>query len=259
MVDEKEKETALGGLTSGSATAIWKLMFYVVAESIHTLELLMDSHSSDVNDTIESIIPHRPKWYADKALAFMQGMALETDTDTYDTSGMTDDEVNAAKVVKHAVAIENDSSSLLTIKVAGEDSSNNKTPLPAETETQLLSYLKEIKDAGVRIMLVNKTADKFNCNADIYYNPQLDPDDVKSSCETAIKNYIQNLPFNGEYTNMALEDALQRVDGVKVVSFNTASCQEEGTSAFSTINARRQPAAGYFSVGTVSLNMIAYE
>ncbi len=142
MVEEKEKETALGGLTSGSATAIWKLMFYVVAESIHTLELLMDSHSSDVNDTIESIIPHRPKWYADKALAFMQGMALETDTDTYDTSGMTDDEVNAAKVVKHAVAIENDSSSLLTIKVAGEDSSNNKTPLPAETETQLLSYLK---------------------------------------------------------------------------------------------------------------------
>ena len=64
--------------------------------------------------------PHRPRWYRDKVLAFMKGKTLIADTDRYDTEGMTEDAIAAARVVKHAVAVENRDASLLTIKVAGE-------------------------------------------------------------------------------------------------------------------------------------------
>ena len=80
---------------------------------------------------IEEIIPHRPRWYRDKVLAFMKGKTLIADTDRYDTEGMTEDAIAAARVVKHAVAVENRDASLLTIKVAGETASGaGSTPRP---------------------------------------------------------------------------------------------------------------------------------
>jgi hypothetical protein len=258
MISAKESESALASLTSASSTAIWRLMFYVVAVCISTLEKLFDSHTNDVEERIAEIIPGRAQWYANKVLAFMIDKTLVADTDNYDTTGMDDDEIAEARVVKHAVAIENGTSSVLTIKVAGE-TAGVRSVLPATTVTQLIAYIKEIKYAGVRIELVNQTADVFNCEVDVYYNPQLLPEDVQTACNNAVKLYIENLPFNGEYTNMALIDALQKVDGVNVVEFKYASSCEYGTSLTTYIDARKEPVAGYFSVGTVTINMIAYE
>ena len=258
MVSAKESEPALSSLTSASATAIWRLLFYIVAVAMNTLEKLFDSHTTDVEARIEEITPGRAKWYAEKALGFMKDKALVADSDYYDTTGMDDDQIAEAKVVKHAVAIENPNSSMLTIKVAGETDGVREV-LPDEVETQLLAYLQDIKYAGVRIELINRTADIFNCEVDIYYNAQLLPENVQQACEDAIKNYIENLPFNGEYTNMALVDVLQRVEGVKVVEFKQASSQESGSNVTVGIDARKEPAAGYFSVGNVTINMKTYE
>ena len=88
---------------------------------------------------------------------------------------------------------------------------------------QLAAYLAEIKDAGVRINLVNREADTFNCSVDIYYNPMLLPENVRRDCEAAIRSYIANLPFNGEYTNMALIDALQAVEAFVAGNQNQCS------------------------------------
>lgn len=258
MVSAKEAETSLSSLTSASATAIWRLLFYIVAVCINTLEKLFDSHTSDVEKRISEIIPGRAQWYAQKVLGFMKDKALKTDTDEYDTTGMDEDAIAEAKVVKHAVAIEHATSSILIIKVAGENG-GVRAPLEANVETQLLAYIQEIKYAGVRIELINQTADVFNCEVDIYYNPQLLPENVQEDCSNAVKKYIENLPFNGEYTNMALVDALQAVNGVRVVEFKSASSSEYGTNVTTGIDARKEPAAGYFSVGTVTINMIAYE
>ena len=117
------------------------------------------------------------------------------------------------------------------------------------------AYFAEIKDAGVRIDVVNKEGDPFGCEVDIYYDAMLTPETVKTDCEAAIKSYIENLPFNGEYTNMALVDALQGVEGVKVVEFVGAS-----TTDGAAINARYVPDAGYFRVDTdtLTLNMKVY-
>lgn len=259
MVAQKQSTPALSSLTSSSSTAIWRLLLYVVAFCINVHERLWDTYRTEVNAAIEQMLPHRPKWYRDKALAFMRDKTLIPDTDRYDTTGMSDDDIAAAQVVKHATANENEQSSLLIIKVAGEDSSTGKrTPITSTEQTQLSAYLQAVKDAGVRISLVNQPADRFRCTVDIYYDPTKDPATVQYDCENAIRNYVENLPFNGEYSNMALIDALQAIDGVRIAELQSAESTPAATSAFATINAYVVPAAGYFAVDNATLNMIAY-
>ena len=205
-----------------SRVSVESLLFHIVACATWVLENLFDQHKTDVEKRIEEILPHRPKWYRDKVLGFMKNKTLIQDTDKYDTSGMSEDDIETARVVKHAAASENKNTSVLTVKVAGEKN-GQRCPLDAETEAQLAAYIAEIKDAGVRIELVNIDADTFNCEVDIYYDAMLLPEQVEHACREAIKEYIENLPFNGEYTNMALVDRLQMVEGVKIPELRSAS------------------------------------
>lgn len=241
-----------------SSVSVESLLFYIVACATWVLENLFDKHREDVENRIEAILPHRPKWYRDKVLAFMKNKTLVPDTDYYNTDGMNDSDIEAARVVKYAAATEAVDASLLTIKVAGE-SGGHRAPLDTETEKQLLAYIGEIKDAGVRINLVNKSADIFQCELDIYYDAVLLPEVVETACREAIKNYIENLPFNGEYTNMALVDELQKIEGVRIVEFGSAKNEVSGESTPTVINARCTPTAGYFSAGNIIINMKSYQ
>lgn len=240
------------------AASVENILLYVWAVCAWAVEQLVNLHKSEVNSELEALMPHRPKWYRDKVLAFMEGKSLPADSDTYDTEGMTESEIAAACVVKHAVAVENRDASLLTIKVAG-GATGDRQPLSEAQEMQLKTYIREIKDAGVRVSVVNMKADIFNCTVDIYYNAMLEGESVESSCEGAIREYIENLPFNGEYTNMALVDRLQEVEGVKVVELRGSSARAANESTVTEINARLTPAAGYFKPGKITINMIAYE
>lgn len=241
-----------------SNASVESVLFHIFACAAWVIETLFDDHKRDVNACIEEILPHRPKWYRDKVLRFMKNKALVPDTDTYDTAGMSEDDITAARVVKHAVAVENKDASILTIKVAGENG-GKRCKLDAETETQLAAYIGEFKDAGVRINLVNIDADTFNCEVDIYYDPMLLPEEVEADCRETIKKYIENLPFNGEYTNMSLVDELQQIDGVKIVEFRGATTSANNETALTPINARYVPVAGYFKAGAITINKHVYE
>lgn len=240
------------------AASVENILLYVWAVCAWAVEQLVVRHKEEVTAELEQLVAHRPKWYRDKVMGFMADKELEGDSDRYDTEGMSESDVAAAKVVKHAVATESRDASLLTIKVAGE-TGGERCPLSAEYERQLAAYIGEIKDAGVRVSLVNMEADTFSCEVDVYYNAMLQPGNVQRSCETAIREYIENLPFNGEYTNMALVDVLQDVEGVKIVELRSSRAKASTESTETEINARQTPAAGYFRPGIIIVNMIAYD
>lgn len=241
-----------------SRVSIENILFYVIAFCVWTMEVLFDAYRDEVSARIENIIPHRTRWYAYKSLNFMKDMVLAADSDEYDAAEMDDDAIAAAKVIKHAVAIESDDASILTLKIAGE-TGGARNPVDADTEEQFAAYIAEIKDAGVRISIVNAAADVFNCELDIYYNPMLLPGDVETACRNAITNYIENLPFNGEYSNMRLVDTLQAVAGVKIVEFKSATYTNEIVSVAELINAKAIPYAGYFKANNIILNMMVYD
>ena len=241
-----------------SALSVESVLMYVFAVCAWSVERLMAEHKMEVESRLTNSKAHRPKWYRDKVLAFMVGEALQGDSDEYDTAGMSDDEIEKLRVVKHAVAVENDDESILIIKVAGEKE-GKRQPLSYEEAEQLRAYIGEIKDAGVRVSLVNQEADVFNCEVDVYYDAMLGQNTVEQACRGSIKRYIENLPFNGEYTNMALVDSLQGVDGVRIAELKRSTAQAVGETESRQINARTRPVAGYFKEGEITLKMVPYE
>lgn len=239
-----------------SSVSIESILFYIVAACIYTFEVLFDSYQNDVNDTVETSA-HTARWYRDKALAYMRDVPLVEDADYYDTSDMTDEEIEQAKVVKYAAATESKDSSLLTIKVATKG--NNGELQPLDQTTDLAAYLAEIKDAGVRINLINRAGDTFFYEMDVYYNPLINANTVKSAVEDAVKNYVQGLPFDGQYSNMGCIDAVQKVAGVEVAEMKNAVARASSETTMTLIDARYRPSAGYMTVGTAIINMKVYD
>lgn len=241
-----------------SKVSLESILFYVVAVSVWTLEKLFDRHRQECEDLINELKPHTLRWYANKAKAFQFGKSLIPDTDQYDNTGLTDEQIREQQVVKYSAVTEK--AAIVYVKVA-TGSEGARTPLSPEQETALAAYFLEVKDAGVKLKIVNEPADEFNIDIDVYYDPQVFDaglnrlDGRGRTIHDTIASFVENLPFNGEYRNSALVNALTELDGVVLVELKQASINGQ------PINAKRVPESGYFRVDKDSLNInaIVYE
>lgn len=242
-----------------SKVSLESILFYVVAAAMWTLEKLFDTHRDEVAALIAASKPHRLTWYVAKTRSFQFGRALVTDSDVYDNTGITDEQIEAEKVVKYAAAVEQ--SGRIIVKVAGAGT-EGREPLTIDQQYALEAYLKEIKDAGVQVELINQYPNAFAANIDIYYNPMILSASLASLAEggspvlEAISDFIENLPFNGEYRNSALIDRLQMVPGVVIPELHLSSIDG------APVLAKATPASGYMRIYNESdlvLTAIAYD
>ena len=157
--------------TTFSRVSIESLLLYIIAASIWTLEKLFDAHTQEVTDYISAMKPHTLRWYQEKAKAFLYGLPLISGTDQYDTAGMTDEEIQQARVVTFAAVSESDST--LYLKLATTDSTGNPAPLSEDQRTAFAAYLAEYKDAGVRVDVTSVEGDYLRLDLTIYYDPIL--------------------------------------------------------------------------------------
>jgi hypothetical protein len=173
-----------------------------------------------------------------------------TDEDSYDTTDMTNEAVEAARVVKFAAAVEADG--VVHIKVATMQG-GEPMPLSALKLVGFKEYMFQVKDAGVALEVINAEADHFRIQVDVYYNPMV-LDNAGMSLATgvypvqdAIKAFVRDLPFNGEYRNVSLVDALQQIEGVTMPELHLAESSRNG-STWIGINAREVPYSGYYKI-----------
>lgn len=271
MVDEytsNETVRARYGVRAGEELSLAKasienILFYVIAHAIWVLERLFGEHKTEVETYISEMKPHSLRWYVNKARAFRFGQSLIEDTDQYDDTGLTDEAIADMQIVKYASAEERNGQ--LFIKVA-KDGENGRTTLSSEEEAALKSYIQEVKDAGVKVTIRNAQAVDFKIDITIYYNPQvLDQNGVSlisggEPVKDAIKNYIENLPFNGEYRNVELIDKLQQVEGVVIPELAGAYSRITNEDNYSLINAKETSYSGYYKFDNDSqINYVVYE
>lgn len=255
-IAEDEKLTAK--LTNTSKTAIYRLFVYIVAFCIRTLELLFDSHRLEVEAALLEKTPHQLYWYRVKSLAFQYGFSLLTDSDKFDNTGATDEQIEDSKIIKYCAVSQADNESRLVVKIATE-TGGSLSPLSSPQKAAFVTYLQEIKDAGVLITVINYLPDRLYITARIYYDPLvLDADGASiltggKPVEDAITAYIKNLPFNGELILASLVDSLQAVKGVKIphldnvsTSFIDPVTEEYEDPLF--VDVKVKPQSGYFTV-----------
>lgn len=266
IIAAKEAQTSLSILSSTSATAIWRLWTYIVAVAIFSLETIFDIHKAEVNALILSSKPHTLRWYRQKALDFQFGSDLVYGEDYYDNSALTEDEVNAQKIVSEAAATETDN--YVRVKVARE-LAGELEPVTNSQYNALDFYFSEIKDAGVKLELISQNGDKLKLAMDVYYNPlvlnsdgqRLDGAD-NEPVQKAIKNYLRNLRFDGEFVVASLVDYVQLVDGVEIPHVVSCQAAKYDNPAFTNVSVKYTPFAGYlriFNPGDLVLNFIPYD
>lgn len=265
ILQAKAQEPALNELNSTSKVAIWRLWVYIIAVAIWSLEKLFDLHRADIDKRLAELKPHTARWYRSKALAFQYGFDLLPDSDKFNNQGHTEEAIEASKIVKYSAVIESKNEGRLIVKIAGEQGEQLQ-PITDAQKQAFEAYLQEIKDAGVRLSVVNYQPDILHLQMKIVYDPLVLDSNGQSiihatkPVETAIKDYLKRLPFNGELVLTHLIDALQQAEGVKIPHLVLAQSKNitsgGGYGAFETIEISKIPTAGYFTID--NFNDISY-
>ncbi len=266
IISAKEARPELAGLTSTSKSAVWLSITFIIAYAIYILEVLFDKHKLETDTAISLLKPHTKRWYRQKALAFQFGFALVQDTDVYDNTGIDATLIDNSKVIKYAAVTEAVAESRIIIKIATENA-GVLSPITNAQKQSFDAYISEVRDAGVKVSVINFLPDRLYLNMRIFYDPLvLDAQgnsilDGGKPVELAINEYLKKLPFDGQLVLAHMIDALQKVPGVIIPHLDYAASSWINTEINDygnpvPINVKVTPESGYFQV--TDFNNISY-
>lgn len=241
-----------------SLVSLENILFEIIAYSIYLHELIFDKHKAEVDKALYNQKSGRLPWYRQKALDFQYGFNLLEDSDEFDNSGATEEEIQASKIVKYAAVNESENESRVIIKIAGETNAE-LAPINGEQREAVDAYFQEIRYAGVKLTIINYLPDLLYLNITIFRDPLvLDANGINIQTGTkpvdeAIDEYMRELPFNGELILAHLVDKLQQVEGVLIPVINSASSawidpEINGYGNPQGIPIKKVPESGYFKV-----------
>ena len=207
-------QTLLNDLNTSSKVAVWRLIFFVVAVGIWSLENIFDIHKTWIENRAKEIIPGNIPWYAKQAKDFQNGDTLVYLDNVYKYATINE----ANKIIK-LVAVSEGGGKIL-IKVAKLISN-----LPEQLTTPELEafayYVNKIKFAGITVLVVSRPADLLKISYRIYYDPLLlnsngefiSNNSIKP-VEDVINEFIKNIPFDGIFSFTTLTDKIKAISGV---------------------------------------------
>jgi len=256
--------------------SVENLLFTVVSTAIWLFETILDQFKADVEYTIQTKARHNLQWYADMAGKFQKGHALLPGTNDYAEVAGPDD---SSLIIKHVAVT--DRNGKLELKVAKE---KNGVLAPLDRETipeqsisdelsAFTSYMQQVKDAGVRIEVISLAGNAIRIELDIVYDPLVLNNKGMIIREgegqgtypvfEKIKEYINNLPFNGEFAIAHLEDTLQATIGVVLPRVKVAQTMyAEGK--WENVDVMTVPYSGYLVIEDegedkdIKINYVAY-
>lgn len=240
-----------------SRLSIEAVLMWIVAAAIWAHECIFDRHKAEVQELLDAQKIHTLRWYVEKAKAFRFGQSLIDGTDRYDDTGLSPADIADTQVVAAASASMHDGE--LQLKVA-QRIGDKLEPLTAEQKTALWAYLKEVKDAGLRMSVITQPGDLLRLKAVVLYDPMLlDADDMsietgKKAVLMAIKQHVEQLPFDSTFSRMALVDAMQVVPGVRVAEI-TDCAVANASMQWKNVAVQCIPQAGYFEFVEDNINI----
>jgi hypothetical protein len=253
ILNEIASNENLQDLNSTSKVSIYRLITFIIAFAIWTLETLFDIHKDQIDKALNEQKAGRPNDYKNAALNFQYGFPLLPDSADFDNTGYTPEEIEGSKIIKYCSVKESSQSARLIIKIAGESGSNLQA-ITLPQENAFKAYMEDWKWAGVKLSIVNFPADELKITMVVYRNPLVIDANGQSildgdrPVELRINQYLKQLDFNGE---LVINDLIERlrelpgVDNVNILSMNSKAYNEID---FTNISVSKIPEAGYFKI-----------
>lgn len=246
----------LDEINNNSSVGIWRQAMLLVAFAIHSFEKLQDIFKTDIEQLAKESIAGNVAWYAAQVKLWQFGYSLIWNNTTfrYYYSDTTSAAAIAARLVAKVSVVElfGPDTSAVHIKVA-KDNNGTLIPLddsPGSELESLETYVNRIKFAGVHTTVISLPADKVKLSLRRFYDGTLDLDTVKAEDETAIKDFLKNIDFNGTLYLNDLIDAFQALSSSKEPSLMVVSClcRADAEPAFTAVTESYNPASGYFEL-----------
>lgn len=260
MLTAKAATPELDGLTSDSRVAVWRLLLYVVAVAVWSMEKLWDIFRAEVDDYVARSVPHTLRWYRDRVLEFREGKELNWLDGAFRYPPLEDGEdLEDLQIVTQAAVVE--APGTLLVKVA-TGSGGSLQPLTLPQAERVLAYVNQIKDAGNFITLVNEPPDELKLTGTIYVDPllinlsdgSLVSNPSRKPAEEAVLAYINaenEENFNGELRRTRLVDILQQAEGVKDPVLTSVQARY-ASLPFEEVAVRHLPRSGYYTVTEIT-------
>lgn len=239
-----------------SPVSVESIIFYITAYAMYSQQVIFDAFKLAINTIVDKERWGRLGWYEKMALLYQSGRQLVDEQDYYDNTGLTSDEIATEQIVKFCAAKELEDGQVIIKLAKGEVGALVKL-----SDLEVLgvqAYINRIRPAGVSPTCVSLDADLLKTQLLIQYDALILDGTGKRLDGTndtpvisAINSYLSSIKFNGEYSNMALVDAVQQVDGVTIVDL-TAAWSKYSQFNYVLINSRYQPQAGFMNLDTVT-------
>lgn len=237
ILDSITAKPELAGLDSPSATAIYKLIAFVVAMAIYTHEKLWDIMKGELEEIASSAKPGTHLWYQKRALEFQYGDPL-----VFIDEAPTYDPINITHRVVARAAVGTQPDGILLIKVAKLTGAVLE-PLSAPELTSFTTYIDQIKFAGTRSAVISLAPDKVKITGKVYFNALVDLAVISASIEQQVLACLAVPEFNGELSKLKIIDAIQLATGVK--DFTLTAFEGDDGSGYTIVDRAYQPLSGY--------------
>lgn len=257
---------SLYGLTPGltfdeqfSVASLENIIFNIISIAIST-------HEKIVSTNAENSRPHTIRWYQQQCLNFLDGLPLTwlNGQFQYDLTNVTDAAVR--KIIDRCAILESGNGELI-VKIATFNGLA-LDPLSNEQRDRFIAYMRQIKDAGNRIRVINQEADMLVMNLTVYVDPlmidlttgQLLSNPTIVPVKAALDSYLANLEFNGAFVKEYFIDSLQKAQGVKLPVINQLFSRYLGFPNVAITN-WVVPQAGYFKYqdSEIEITYLPYE
>lgn len=228
MQSEIQATPALAGLNNASATAIFRLITYVVAVAIRAVEVIAEQMRSETIDLLGTQRLHGPQYYIDMIKDFQ----------------FSDTEIQAIVLNDYYVpAWENPDDELKIVTSVALREANRKIfvkvnkgeagALEVLTTNELKSlknYIHLLKDMGTQIEVESLPAEKLRVKMQIDFN-QAYGNLTEENVQDIINNYLVQMGFDNRFSIQAFEAALladPRIIDLSIeslISFNSNNVQ----------------------------------
>lgn len=249
--DVNNAQELLVKLTTTSQVANWDLMTWIQAVGCNAADV-------EIEHTMNTIFTEIPKrrygsfpWYVEMAKVFQFGDTIQwlDGKFFYETINLE------ARIISHAAAVKIAQGLRLKVAVV---SGGELAPAATPVIEALNSYFNDqeigIKPAGVHLVITSTIPDLLKLAVRVVRNPQVlsSTGELLSApgtypVENAINQYVQYLPFNGEFNITELEDKIQQADGVLDVEIDEAF-SKYGGFPYQPIDLKYKADAGYMKI-----------
>lgn len=238
---EISDNATLASLNSVSRTSVYKLWIYVPAFVCWFFEnYIFVVFKKDIETIISQNEFLTDRWLSTEMKKFQDGDTLVINNTSKRPYYATIDETK--QIIKYVSVVSVAGST--TVKVAKAD----KVPLTNPELTRASAYLNDIQPTGSNIGLFTAASDQIKTPMTVYYNALRDEAEMKVLIQAAITDYLDNLPFNGEFLLSKLFDQIQSVQDVKDIVFGNFEAKPAAGVSYTPITRNYMPLAGHLVI-----------